>query len=89
MKNITALLPKLMKDLKRITNQELTITLNLSTWNSKTASQFIRVKTGEKMASAIFQRKFLRKPSPSALVNYKNQVNLLKENFILSIPILD
>jgi len=41
------------------------------------------------MASAIFQRKFLRKPSPSALVNYKNQVNLLKENFILSIPILD
>ena len=89
MKNTTVLLPKLMKDRKKITNQELTITLNLSTQSFNTASKFTRVKTGEKMASAIFQRKFLRKPSPSALVNYKNQVNFLKENFILSIPILD
>jgi len=39
-----------------------------------------KVKTGEKMASAIFQRKFLRKPSPTALVNYKNQV-FFQDNF--------
>jgi len=30
-------------------------------------------KTGEKMATAIFQRRFLRKPSPSHLDNSKSQ----------------
>ena len=76
MKNITALLPELTKDQRKIINQELTIIPNPSRVDFETISYFIRVKTGEKMASAIFQRKFLRKPSPSALVNYKSQVNL-------------
>ena len=39
---------------------------------------WFRVRTGEKMATAIFQRKFLRKPSPSHLVNSKNQVFIKK-----------